>query len=365
MKKIILHLLSFVVFLCSLHAQKISELPAASSVDGSDTTVVVQGGVTKKTAVSLFPFLQSDGDGSGLTGITAAQAGAVPNDGGMIISDGAGGLTAANFSSGVGVFNGLFDGTGGSVAYAAQASAANASFQDFFTPFGYTISGTSGAFLQSDGDGSGLTGITRLFLMGGLGGGPCLYFDTSNMFWVSAILGNGGGGIAAYLPLAASDVFLGGDTATSLSCLFTGAGGNVAYATSAGNGVPTPSVSGALLQAYSDGNGGYYYAWCSPSSTSAYSAYFAQCAVYDNSGTNLLSSLFDGTGGDTYQATYAHALSPMCSGDGSYLTFSTVPANASDPGVVGQIAQDGTYLYLCTATNTWVRAPIATLFSTW
>lgn len=37
-----------------------------------------------------------------------------------------------------------------------------------------------------------------------------------------------------------------------------------------------------------------------------------------------------------------------------------VPASATATGTVGQIAQDGSYLYICTATNTWKRTPIST-----
>lgn len=36
------------------------------------------------------------------------------------------------------------------------------------------------------------------------------------------------------------------------------------------------------------------------------------------------------------------------------------PATATSTGTVGQIAYDASYLYVCTATNTWVRTPIAT-----
>ena len=39
------------------------------------------------------------------------------------------------------------------------------------------------------------------------------------------------------------------------------------------------------------------------------------------------------------------------------------PDSASSAGVKGQIAIDGTYIYLCTAANTWVRASPA--FATW
>lgn len=41
----------------------------------------------------------------------------------------------------------------------------------------------------------------------------------------------------------------------------------------------------------------------------------------------------------------------------------TAPAAADSDGVKGDIAVDGTYLYFCTAANTWVRAALAT--ATW
>lgn len=37
-----------------------------------------------------------------------------------------------------------------------------------------------------------------------------------------------------------------------------------------------------------------------------------------------------------------------------------VPASATAPGTQGQLAQDGSYLYICTAPNTWKRVGIAT-----
>jgi hypothetical protein len=36
----------------------------------------------------------------------------------------------------------------------------------------------------------------------------------------------------------------------------------------------------------------------------------------------------------------------------------TVPAAADASGTAGQIASDGTYLYLCVATNSWKRVPL-------
>ena len=40
---------------------------------------------------------------------------------------------------------------------------------------------------------------------------------------------------------------------------------------------------------------------------------------------------------------------------GSGLTWSSVPASASATGTAGQIAYDGSWYYVCTATNTWSR----------
>ena len=41
-------------------------------------------------------------------------------------------------------------------------------------------------------------------------------------------------------------------------------------------------------------------------------------------------------------------------------TWVTAPSGATDPGAAGQIAYDSGFLYVCTATDTWVRAELAT-----
>ena len=38
----------------------------------------------------------------------------------------------------------------------------------------------------------------------------------------------------------------------------------------------------------------------------------------------------------------------------------TAPSTASSTGVVGQIARDTDYLYVCVATNTWKRVSLST-----
>lgn len=47
-------------------------------------------------------------------------------------------------------------------------------------------------------------------------------------------------------------------------------------------------------------------------------------------------------------------------GGGSGLSWSSVPASATATGTAGSIAYDGSYLYVATAANTWVRAALST-----
>ena len=50
----------------------------------------------------------------------------------------------------------------------------------------------------------------------------------------------------------------------------------------------------------------------------------------------------------------------LVAASGSGLSWSSVPASATATGTAGQIAYDGSYLYVASATNTWVRAPLST-----
>ena len=45
---------------------------------------------------------------------------------------------------------------------------------------------------------------------------------------------------------------------------------------------------------------------------------------------------------------------------GAFVVRASVPATTSSPGDPGSIAWDGSHVYLCTATDTWVRAALAT-----
>ena len=45
---------------------------------------------------------------------------------------------------------------------------------------------------------------------------------------------------------------------------------------------------------------------------------------------------------------------------GGFSNFVPPPATATSPGTPNQVAFDATHLYVCIATNTWVRATLAT-----
>lgn len=45
---------------------------------------------------------------------------------------------------------------------------------------------------------------------------------------------------------------------------------------------------------------------------------------------------------------------------GSPALSGSVPASSTAQGTPGQIANDGTFIYVCIATNTWARAALST-----
>ena len=57
----------------------------------------------------------------------------------------------------------------------------------------------------------------------------------------------------------------------------------------------------------------------------------------------------------TYQDGYIYTCDDI-----DYMPVVDVPASASATGTAGQIAYDSSYIYICVATNTWMRAALAT-----
>ena len=74
----------------------------------------------------------------------------------------------------------------------------------------------------------------------------------------------------------------------------------------------------------------------------------------DGSSVTLSNSVPSGT-----VLEYLTISSGVSSGGGSGLTWSSVPASPTASGTAGNIAYDGSYIYVCQATNAWGRAPVA------
>ena len=60
------------------------------------------------------------------------------------------------------------------------------------------------------------------------------------------------------------------------------------------------------------------------------------------------------------QLGYVDATSSIQTQLNSKVTEVAAPSTASSAGTAGQIAYDATHIYVCVATNTWVRATLAT-----
>lgn len=63
---------------------------------------------------------------------------------------------------------------------------------------------------------------------------------------------------------------------------------------------------------------------------------------------------------DRFQVTTGAGGAVIVPGDNFQISTAKTPASASATGTVGQIAWDASYIYVCTATNTWKRSAIST-----
>lgn len=64
--------------------------------------------------------------------------------------------------------------------------------------------------------------------------------------------------------------------------------------------------------------------------------------------------------GYTVQSATGSVIDPAIVPSGTTVPWVAAPASAASAGTVNQIAYDNSYLYVCIATNTWVRTPLAT-----
>ena len=75
-------------------------------------------------------------------------------------------------------------------------------------------------------------------------------------------------------------------------------------------------------------------------------------------------SFIQGTDGLIYKSTAVNTnVNPVTDTTGTWIIpfaeWVSTPSTATSSGKAGQVSQDGTYLYVCTASNTWKRTAIS------
>jgi hypothetical protein len=79
------------------------------------------------------------------------------------------------------------------------------------------------------------------------------------------------------------------------------------------------------------------------------------------SATDNYPALFDGSTGKLIKAGTAALGSAAYEASTAFLgSWASAPASKTSSGTAGQVAKDDNFIYVCTATDTWKRAPIAT-----
>jgi hypothetical protein len=80
----------------------------------------------------------------------------------------------------------------------------------------------------------------------------------------------------------------------------------------------------------------------------------------DMPGRLVFSTTADGASSPTERMRISNDGAVKIAGDNFQIATSKTPASATATGTTGQIAWDASYIYVCTATNTWKRAALST-----
>ncbi len=89
----------------------------------------------------------------------------------------------------------------------------------------------------------------------------------------------------------------------------------------------------------------------------------AMSGTFNNAALNNFTNTTDSTSSTTGSAKFSGGVGiakKLYIGTGLNVSTPTVPASASATGTAGDISWDSSYIYICTATNTWKRVAIAT-----
>jgi len=182
---------------------------------------------------------------------------------------------------------------------------------------------------------AGNTGELQFNLSGTFSSSPNLSYDSSNnILTVGNLVSNGIVNFTTSSNVTlgtVANVHIGGGTANYV--LKTDGAGNLSW--TAQTSASSPAGNTGQIQFNDSGN-------FSANSNLSYDSSNIKLTV-----GNLLLI------GSNSAVTYANGLMAASQ-------ISTVPSTASSTGVKGQIAFDTSYIYICIATNTWMRAAIAT-----
>jgi len=107
-------------------------------------------------------------------------------------------------------------------------------------------------------------------------------------------------------------------------------------------------IASAAATSYAQDSGAHYW-HTAPSGTAGNPITFTQAMTLDASGRLLVGATSD-SGGALLQVN----------GDRIRIATAKTPASATATGTTGEVCWDADYVYVCTATNTWKRAAIAT-----
>jgi hypothetical protein len=215
----------------------------------------------------------------------------------------------------------------------------------------YTVSsgvaGNGGYFISTGGNGGAVIGNSA--------GQACIGGNGSTYTWTA---GNGGNASGT------GSSFTGGNAGTFQFIFGTGGTGSTANGNPSAFGINTTtpqSAFGTDMNTSLRLTGTQYFGGTTTSATD-YSH-----SIVNSSGNLLIKPRIDATAAITFQnaAGSGNILTintsvPGVEVGGTLIITTATPSSASDTGTTGQIAWDASYIYICTATNTWKRVAIST-----